>query len=270
MGNSESNASELYTKGLYPVYKNMYEFLLKKYENIVKLENTAKLKNTRKETNLEQPITTRLNAIKAFIDAMENTDNIRTLREARIDTLNIVCNDLLRYIKKQTNSKKQDGIKGGDGTDSAAVAVAKVINNLPVPNLENKLSVENLPARPLTQEEIITIRDAFKSYATEALVSIEAIKINNRIRKQKENESIRPNMLWLLVKKLHKILNNPSSSKEDIKTQVHCIIQWYLLHNETKGINLDKYKEMKKILQTHDNAALIPFVKDVNSFLRFI
>ena len=251
MGNSNSTADVLYTEGLYPIYKNMYQFLLEKYGKTIEKEKATKNK---------QPITKRLAAIETFIKAMETPDNISKIQKARVDTLMVIYRDVLSYIKEQ-----QTVTGGYTKSLTGDISQKEIIpSNIKTLDFAPVIEVKNVPSMSQTIR-IEEIENAFKTYATKELKSIEAIKPNNKLLSKSSN--IRPNMLWLLVAQLYKVLDTKETPA--IEAQVHCIIQWYLLHNDTKGIDSDEYKTMLKTVRTRD-ADLLHFIQDVNTFLRYI
>ncbi len=125
----------------------------------------------------------------------------------------------------------------------------------------------------------------FKRYPEECVDSIEAIRINNNILKKSfsngvftYNASVTPPILMVVLEELaddlkyltpdqlasDSIPDTPTGKK--VKASVFALVQWYLLHNNTKGIDLAEYDQMNDAIRTTDDTYK-NFVREINEFI---
>jgi hypothetical protein len=216
----------------------------------------------------DKNITDRLDAIGKLVEAIAVDVKIKaTVKQ----TLDVIYDDVMEYIN-QNNFKK-----GGD--DHKYVEMQ---NDQPVDNRYTKNQNSSTMVNEPKQSGVLTIGDilktAFNSYETTQVNTYEAIKHDNAIINEnaRNGKSIRPYIMGTLVRDLLKAVN--ANDTNDINRYVFSLIQWYLMHNETKGITLDAYDEMlavmskpltrgNDILPNTSMSVIRPFVDILNSYL---
>ena len=252
-----------YKIGYYPAIKDAYSELMKKYADT---------------TNIE--IKNRLKAIEKFIAAMDK-DIENNIEKTVTDTLDTIKANFLDYLKNMSMKK------GGD-EKAAVIASMPVISNMPVVanrptyGKEAVFTPEASPAASpetssftLTDAKLKAINNAFDDYKSTQVLAYESIKHNNKIIASKANvsdASIRPILLNMPTAYLIKEFPADDSyviDKEKINKYVFSIIQLYLLHNNTNGINIAEYDEMIKAMKSKDNS-VGEFIRDLNSYLRHL
>ena len=265
MGNGNSLCEV--TEGYYPAISAAYAALNKKYGN-----------------DQDPEIVKRLAAILELKTAMEN--DMKNQRELTVrETLTAIENDVLSYIQGDAGEVMMGNIDGGgskttvvrptmdsfkDNTLMGKQGQPSVLDEPTMLNVKpvNQTQTQNriTQKQALTDTQLAAMQNAFKEYAATQLTSYEAIKNGNAIinRAARTKKSIRPNIIKLLVNQMIEALI--SKKEEEINRYTFSLIQWYLLHNETKGIGLTQYNTMLQTMRTPDES-LKPFIDMLNSYL---
>jgi hypothetical protein len=243
-----------YQVGYQKALTDAYEFLVKKY-----VDPTPE-------------ITKRLGIIFKMLLAINN--DIANIKNTAVQTLAVIQEDVFNYINEH-----QLSVLGGRSDVVADAINLQHDNNLQVDNnlqFGAKLDLNN---NSMNQDTTLNkmkqhIQDTFTKYLNEELQSYETIKHNNNILNK--NLFVRPEIIKLLVKQMINALvfletNNLLAEEKILANErfercTFSLIQWYLLHNDTRGINLPEYTEMHKELNVAGEE-LKAFMDDLNMFL---
>ena len=279
--------SNPYEKGIIPVYKKIIDDVLPKYKNI--------------SFNNYNPYLKTINAIEAFYADLTNPDNIKALVESNKRTLDYIFENLINYISNISNKTTGGATQSIDKNAAANLQPTnyQTTNYQPKEQVADFLQPTNYQptnyqptnyqttnyqttnyqttnyqpkeqvADFLQTKEKQSIKQYFSDYFDECVYSYDNIRLNNAIVLTKDyvtNESIRPLNLIILVTELAEAVNdfeNNTGTQKDIKLCVYSIIQWYLLHNETKGIDLKSYDIYLHTIPYDDKE----FIKEINMYL---
>ena len=136
----------------------------------------------------------------------------------------------------------------------------------------NKLPDNNSVTNFITPHTKSTIKQYFSDYFDDCVKSYDDIRLNNTIILTKDyitSDAIRPLNLIILVTELADAFANSwddTEQQKNIKLCVYSIIQWYLLHNETRGIDLKSYDIMQRIIPPYDGFHK-DFINELNLYL---
>jgi hypothetical protein len=172
------------------------------------------------------------------------------LTPAQVETpTTLINNDFVEQLGKNHFKLKPSANARRNMEDTANLLRSTIIgsNGSVLPEIETKIS------------------NNFVHYYNECLNTFEAIRPSNKIRNASNPDSIRPPVLIVLVKELAKAVNDEDD--EAVRKYTYSIIQWYLLHNETKGVDLPSYNNMLNVIKTTDDTYKM-FVRDINKQLR--
>ena len=226
-------STDKFTSGYLPALKAAYSILSEKY---IDTQNND--------------IINRLTAIKKLLDKITNDADIHEIHKT---TLQNIMADVLDYMNKIIT------VKGGNVTVKSRGITDTPTGTLESmqPDLYTKVTAQTRPNEALFN----TLQNLFDDYYMNEITTYEAIKRDNNILK---NVNIRPPYIDVLVKDLLNWLYKIKAV--DLKMCVFSLIQWYLIHNETKGITLTEYDELIKLMPTSDED-VVPFNRDFNSFI---
>lgn len=184
-------------------------------------------------TSTDPKIADRLKAILKLVNAIEKDIDIKN---TVTKTLSIIRDDVFKYIKERVGGEETQLNVSPHDTTFSIFTQKNLGVAVPVGNKITELSTAALD----------TINLAFDKYQDLRVITYEAIKHDNNII----NGNIqRPPIMKVLVDDIIQSLDT-----DELDKYVFSLIQWYLLHNETKGINLPAYKEMLDIIRTSDDS----------------
>ncbi len=223
------NQKTSFASGLTRVFSYIVSTILPKYETHHKLQ-------------------TKILSIKNFYEYLINDENIKKVSDNAVNILEIIKNDVISHVNVLLNKTGGDEINAG------------VIINPVESKLNSKISDRIALLSDLSSDLSNDMSNNFKSYFDERVNMFESIKILTDFKPEQ------PTLAKYLIDDLLAQYTLGLRSDKKIKLITYSIIDWYLSHNNARGIASDAYDTMMMKVQSEDGIYDY-FISDIYSYL---
>jgi hypothetical protein len=206
--------------------------------------------NVLPEYEEQQDLRPKLLVIKRFYADLTDSENVTKISENAIATLEIIKQDVLSYISMVSNKY------GGEDIS--------VLNPIPQSMLVQETARSADISSTINSTLPTDLSNNFIDYFNKYVNKFESIKLDNEIVRR--STALRPPLFHDLVVDLLTQYESKNPNPEKIKLTTNSIIEWYLTHNNVRGIELDSYDALLMKLST-DSDEHKHFIYRINSYL---